>query len=56
MKKGRPKVTWRRSVEKELQEEGEIWREAKQMAQNRVWWRAFVMALRPLEIKGNNVV
>lgn len=46
-KRGRPRMTWRRSVEKELQEEGKSWGEAKRMAQNRVRWRAFVAALRP---------
>jgi hypothetical protein len=46
-RRGRPRMTWRRSVEKELQEEGKSWGEAKQMAQNHVRWRAFVVALRP---------
>lgn len=46
-KRGRPRMTWRRTIESELREEGKTWREVKNLAQNRVRWRAFVAALRP---------
>ena len=46
-RRGRPKITWKRSVEKEISEEGKSWREIKQMAKNRVRWRKFVAALPP---------
>lgn len=52
-KRGRPKQTWRRTVEREIQEEGKTWGELKCLAQNRVRWRSFVAALRPPGIKGN---
>uniref|UniRef100_A0A8D9ADY8 Craniofacial development protein 2 n=1 Tax=Cacopsylla melanoneura TaxID=428564 RepID=A0A8D9ADY8_9HEMI len=44
---GRPRNTWRRTIEKEIAEEGKSWGEIKSMAQNRVRWRSFVEALRP---------
>lgn len=44
---GRPRITWRRTVEREVQEEGKSWNEVKAMAQNRVRWRSFVAALCP---------
>ena len=44
---GRPKTTWRRTVEREIKEEGKTWREIKNLAQNRVRWRTFVAALLP---------
>ena len=46
-RKGRPKTTWRRTVEQEIKEEGKTWGEVKHLAQNRIRWRAFVAALRP---------
>lgn len=46
-KRGRPKITWKRSIEKEIREEGKSWRELKELARNRVRWRTFVAALRP---------
>jgi hypothetical protein len=44
-RKGRPRVTWKRTVLAELQEQNVSWKESKQMAKNRVRWQQFVMAL-----------
>jgi hypothetical protein len=44
-RKSRPRVTWKRTVLGELQEQSVSWKEAKQMTKNRVRWRKFVMAL-----------
>ena len=46
-KKGRPRITWRKTVEKEIEREGKTWGEIKAMARNRVRWKSFVAALRP---------
>uniref|UniRef100_A0A8D8XXM4 Craniofacial development protein 2 n=1 Tax=Cacopsylla melanoneura TaxID=428564 RepID=A0A8D8XXM4_9HEMI len=46
-KPGRPRITWRRTVEKEVKDEGKSWGEVKHLAQNRVRWRSFVAALCP---------
>ena len=46
-KVGRPKESWRRSVEKEAKEAGWTWSHLKKMAQNRTRWRSFVAALCP---------
>jgi hypothetical protein len=43
-RKGRPRITWKRILT-ELQEQNVSWKEAKQMAKNRVCWKKFVMAL-----------
>ena len=42
---GRPKNTWRRSVESELREEGKSWNDIQQLGQNRTRFRCFVEAL-----------
>ena len=42
---GRPKKTWRRSVESEAKAAGWSWAELKKAAQNRVRWRTVVPAL-----------
>jgi hypothetical protein len=44
-RKGRPIITWKRTILTELQEKDVSWKEAKQMAKNRVRWQKFVMAL-----------
>ena len=44
-KPGRPKGTWRRSVEAEMKEEGITWLSMERTAQNRTRWRALVEAL-----------
>jgi len=41
---GRPKETWRRTVEGELRDLGMTWREAERKAQDRQLWRTMVMA------------
>lgn len=46
-KTGRPRHTWRRTIDKEIAEENKSWGEIKSMAKNRVRWRSFVEALRP---------
>ena len=44
-KVGRPKQTWRRSVEVEVKAAGMTWTELKRTSQNRVRWRSVVAAL-----------
>ena len=44
-RQGRPTHSWRRTRLKELERTGTTWREAKQIAQNRVRWRTTVSAL-----------
>jgi hypothetical protein len=44
-KVGRPKQTWRRSVESEAKAAGMTWTQLKKAAQNRVRWRGVVAAL-----------
>ena len=45
-KRGRPKTTWRRTVEKERSEAGwQSWREVRTAAQDRNRWKAHVEAL-----------
>ena len=44
-KRGRPKITWRRTVEKEIKEMGKTWEGIKFMAKDRQMWREYVAAL-----------
>ena len=44
-KVGRPKQTWRRSIEAEVKATGMTWAELKRTSQNRVRWRSVVAAL-----------
>ena len=44
-KRGRPKITWRRTVEKEIKEMGKTWEGIKFMAKDRQMWREHVAAL-----------
>ncbi|RUS68423.1 hypothetical protein EGW08_023815 [Elysia chlorotica] len=44
-KVGRPKQTWRRSMEAEIRSAGKTWTELKRDAQNRVRWRGVALAL-----------
>ena len=44
-KRGRPKITWRRTVEKERKEMGKTWEGIKLMARDRQMWREHVAAL-----------
>ena len=41
-RRGRPKGTWRRTVDSEREEAGKTWNELKWLAQDRVGWRKFV--------------
>ena len=47
-KPGRPKNTWRRTVEGELKEMKLTWGEAQRVAQHRDEWRRVVEALFPI--------
>jgi len=44
-KRGRPKTTWRRTLEAEAQAEGKSWRDLERLAQDRHKWSDFVVAL-----------
>lgn len=46
-KRGRPRITWRRTVETELEEMGLSWGGAQYKAQDRPRWRELVAALCP---------
>jgi hypothetical protein len=39
---GRPKKTWKRTVEGEARDEGKRWQEVKALAKNKVRWRSLV--------------
>lgn len=43
--RGRPRETWRRTVERERAEAGKTWNELTWLAQDRSGWRKFVDAL-----------
>ena len=42
--RGRPKTTWRRSVDTKLKEINLIWGEAEKIAKNREEWKGIVQA------------
>lgn len=44
-KRGRPKVTWKRTVLKEVENCGKTWSETKRIARDRSKWRCFTKAL-----------
>ena len=44
-RQGRPKMTWRRSIDVEVKSTGFSWKEIKMLARNRDRWRNFVNAL-----------
>jgi hypothetical protein len=44
-RRGRPRKTWRRSVEEVIGEKGKTWREAKRFANDRTKWKNFTSAL-----------
>ena len=44
-RRGRPKITWRRSVATEVENTGWTWNEVKALARDRDGWRGFVEAL-----------
>ena len=44
-KRGRPKETWRRTIENEMKELGLTWPELEKRAKDRQGWRELVVAL-----------
>ena len=46
-KRGRPKLTWRRGVEKDREKSGKTWSQLAKLAQDREKWRSFVCGLYP---------
>ena len=44
-KKGRPKETYRRTIEKELKKQNCTWKEVEKIAKDREEWKSFVLAL-----------
>jgi len=52
-RRGRPRITWRRTVHSEALEKGKSWSGVKRMARNRTRWRCFVDALCPLRDNRN---
>ena len=44
-KRGRPRTTWRRTVEDEMKDMRQTWGSLTKLAQDRSKWRAFVAAL-----------
>jgi hypothetical protein len=44
-RRGRPRKTWKRTVEEEAAEMGKTWKEVKRLANNRTRWRCFTDAL-----------
>lgn len=52
-KRGRPKITWRRTVEEEIKSMNLTWGDIQKKAQNRPEWRTFVAALHARGIMGS---
>ncbi|RUS69983.1 hypothetical protein EGW08_022255 [Elysia chlorotica] len=52
-KRGRPKNTWRRTVESELKTMKHTWSSVQRLAQNRQEWRSFVAALHAMRHNGH---
>ena len=46
-KRGRPRTTWRRTVEELMRNAGHTWKDLSKMAQGRDEWKAFVRGLYP---------
>jgi hypothetical protein len=44
-KRGRPRTTWKRTIERELQKVGTSWKGAKGLALDRTKWKSFMKAL-----------
>jgi hypothetical protein len=44
-RRGRPRKTWKKTVEEEAAEMGKTWKEVKRLANNRTQWRGFTDAL-----------
>ncbi|XP_039291079.1 uncharacterized protein LOC120352855 [Nilaparvata lugens] len=43
--RGRPKITWKRTIQTEIGKAGKTWLEVKALARDRVGWRTFSEAL-----------
>ncbi|XP_039293351.1 uncharacterized protein LOC120353523 [Nilaparvata lugens] len=43
--RGRPKITWKRTIQTEIGRAGKTWLEVKALARDRVGWRTFSEAL-----------
>ncbi|KAK3775390.1 hypothetical protein RRG08_007211 [Elysia crispata] len=54
-KRGRPKTTWRRTVEAEAAAMGQSWGTLRMLAQDREQWKEFVAALIAYGKKGNTL-
>ena len=52
-KRGRPKTTWRHTVEQEMNDMGQTWGTLEKMAKDRQRWRAFVAALHASGVMGS---
>ena len=52
-KRGRPKITWRHTVEAEATAMGHSWGTLRTLAQDRLRWREFVAALVVYDKKGS---
>jgi hypothetical protein len=52
-KRGRPKVTWRRTVEAEMMHLKESWNSLQKTATDRHRWRALVIALHAKGVMGS---
>ena len=52
-KRGRPRMTWRRTVEAEATAMGHSWVALRTLAQDRLQWREFVAALVFYDKKGS---
>jgi hypothetical protein len=44
-RRGRPRKTWKKTVEEEAAVMGKTWKEVKRLANNRTRWRCFTDAL-----------
>ena len=40
-RRGRPRITWKRSIEKEIRRDNKTWREVKAIATQRERWKSF---------------
>ena len=44
-RRGRPRITWKRSIKEEIRGENKTWREVKAIATQRERWKSFTNAL-----------
>ena len=55
-KMGQPKITWRRTMEKEMKQMGKTWSSIQVMAKDRQMWRDYVATLHTIRSNGNEWV